>query len=343
MGVGVSLANLASAVANEGAIGVIAAAGIGMKENDFYSNYLKANTRALRNEIRKAKSMTSGILGLNVMVAVTNFAELVAAAIEEKIDIIFSGAGLPLNLPKYISGDTKTKLVPIVSSGRAAGLICKQWLTKFDYLPDAIVVEGPQAGGHLGFKRNQIFDPKYSLDILVREVIDAALPYMLQYGKNIPVIAAGGIYTGADIRKFIDLGAAGVQMGTRFVATDECDAELNFKQMYIDSVAEDIVIIDSPVGMPGRAIRNKYIDDVSSGQKKPIKCPYHCIITCDCLSAPYCIANALINAQKGYLKNGFAFAGANAYRIKEIVPLKQLMNSLIAEFNETFYIPSPAF
>jgi nitronate monooxygenase len=343
MGVGVSLANLASAVANEGGIGVIAAAGIGMKEDDFYSNYLQANTRALRNEIQKAKSMTKGIIGLNVMVAVTNFGELVKTAIEEKIDIIFSGAGLPLNLPKYLIDNAKTKLVPIVSSGRAAGLICKQWLNKFDYLPDAIVVEGPRAGGHLGFKRNQIFDPEFALEKLVRDVIDVATPFVQQSGKDIPIIAAGGIYTGADIRKFIDLGAAGVQMGTRFVATDECDAGLNFKKMYINSEAEDIVIIDSPVGMPGRAIRNKYIDDVTSGQKKPIKCPYHCIITCDCLSAPYCIANALINAQKGYLKNGFAFAGANAYRIKEIVPLKQLMNSLIDEFNATFYVPAPAF
>jgi nitronate monooxygenase len=342
MGVGVSLSNLASAVANEGGIGVIAAAGIGMKENDFYSNYLQANIRALRNEIRKAKSMTKGIVGLNVMVAVTNFCDLVTVAIEEKIDIIFSGAGLPLNLPKYLINNTKTKIVPIVSSGRAAGLICKQWLNKFNYLPDAIVVEGPRAGGHLGFKRNQIFDPEYDLEILVREVIDVATPFAQQYGKDIPIIAAGGIYTGADIRKFIDLGAAGVQMGTRFVATDECDAGFNFKKMYIDSTPEDIVIIDSPVGMPGRAIRNKYIDDVTSGQKKPIRCPYHCIITCDCENAPYCIANALISAQKGQLNHGFAFAGANAYRVKEIVPLKKLMSSLIAEYDSTFVTSDPA-
>jgi nitronate monooxygenase len=343
MGVGVSLAGLASAVANEGAIGVIAAAGIGMKEGDFYSNFLQANMRALRNEIRKAKSMTKGILGINIMVAFTNFGELVTAAMDEQIDIIFSGAGLPLNLPKYLKTGTKTKLVPIVSSGRAAALMCKQWLGKYDYLPDAIVVEGPRAGGHLGFKKEQIFDPAFALEKLVREVIEEANPFILRYGKNIPIIAAGGIYTGADIRKFIDIGADGIQMGTRFVATNECDADIDFKNMYIDSEADDIVIIDSPVGMPGRAIRNKFIDDVSSGIKKPIRCPYHCIKTCDYLHAPYCIARALINAQKGQLKNGFAFAGANAYRVKKIVPLKELMNSLIAEYEETFLIPDAVF
>jgi nitronate monooxygenase len=339
MGVGVSLSGLASAVANEGAIGVMAAAGIGMKENDFYSNYLQANTRALRNEIRKAKSMTKGILGLNIMVAFTNFSDLAITAMEEQIDIIFSGAGLPLSLPKFREVNTKTKLVPIVSSGRAASLICRQWLSKYDYLPDAIVVEGPRAGGHLGFKKDQIFDPAFALEILVPEVIEEISHFVLRYGKKIPVIAAGGIYTGADIRKFIDLGADGVQMGTRFVATDECDADIDFKNMYVNSEPEDIVIIDSPVGMPGRAIRNKYLEDVSSGIKTPIKCPYHCIITCDYQNAPYCIANALINAQKGHLKFGFAFAGANAYRVKKIIPLKELMASLIAEYDETFDTP----
>jgi NAD(P)H-dependent flavin oxidoreductase YrpB (nitropropane dioxygenase family) len=203
------------------------------------------------------------------------------------------------------------------------------------------VVEGPRAGGHLGFKKTQIFDPKFALENLVRDVIDETSPFAIQYGKIIPVIAAGGIYSGADIRKFIDMGADGVQMGTRFVATDECDAAVDFKNMYINSNEDDVVIIDSPVGMPGRAIRNKYIDDVSSGIKKPIKCPYHCIITCDYQNAPYCIANALINAQMGRLKNGFAFAGANAYRIKKIVPLKELMMSLIAEYDETFHTPDP--
>jgi nitronate monooxygenase len=333
MGVGISLSRLASAVANEGGIGVIASAGIGMREPDFFSNFQEANLRALRREVSDARALTKGIIGMNIMVAFTNFGELVETAIDAGIDIIFSGAGLPLNLPKYRTPNSKTKLVPIVSSGRATALLCNHWLKKHDYLPDALVVEGPKAGGHLGFKRSQIFDPAFELEKLIVDVIIEARKFETLTGKKIPVIAAGGIYTGADIKKFIDLGADGVQMGTRFVATHECDADIKFKEQYIDSKPEDIVIIDSPVGMPGRAIRNKYIDDVTSGIKKPIKCPYHCIITCDYKCAPYCIANALMSAQRGRMVNGFAFAGANAYRVTEIISTKELMTSLIAEYN----------
>ncbi len=332
MGVGVSLSGLASAVANEGCIGVIASAGIGMNEHDFYSDYLQANTRALRREIRRAKTLSNGPIGLNIMVAFSNFGDLVTTAIEEEIDIIFSGAGLPLNLPQYRPCGSKTALVPIVSSARAVGLICKRWLSRFDCLPDAFVVEGPNAGGHLGFHEDQIFDPAYALEQLVPPVIDEVTGYANRYGKAIPVVAAGGIYTGHDIRNFINMGASGVQMGTRFVATHECDADLSFKEAYVNSHSEEIVIIKSPVGMPGRAIRNKYIDDISAGMKKPFKCPYHCIVTCDYKNSPYCIAHALISAQKGHMRNGFAFAGANAYRVKEIVSVHTLVSTLVAEY-----------
>lgn len=332
MGVGISLAGLASAVANEGGIGVIAAAGIGMNEPDFYTNFLEANIRALRREIRKARSLTKGILGLNVMMANSNHGDLFRTAIEEGIDIIFSGAGLPLTLPEYLTAGSRTKLAPIVSSARAAGLICKRWLRKYDCLPDAVVVEGPKAGGHLGFSEEQIFDPAYALEELIPAVVREVDSYAVPYGQPIPVIAAGGVYTGRDIRTFIGLGAAGVQMGTRFVATYECDADPSFKQMYIDARPEEIVIIKSPVGMPGRAIRNQYIDDVVSGMKKPYKCPYHCISTCDYTNSPYCIAQALMSAKRGHFQSGFAFAGANAHRVTEIVSVKRLMSELVAEY-----------
>ena len=335
MGVGISLAGLASAVANEGAIGVIAAAGVGMNEPDFFTNFLEANIRALRREIRKSRSLTHGILGLNVMMANSNHGDLFRTAIEEGIDIIFSGAGLPLTLPEYLTKGSHTKLVPIVSSARAAGLICKRWLRKYDYLPDAVVVEGPKAGGHLGFSEEQIFDPAYALEKLIPAVVQEVGAYVTAHGRPIPVIAAGGVYTGRDIRTFIGLGAAGVQMGTRFVATHECDADPSFKQMYIDVRAEGIVIIKSPVGMPGRAIRNQYIDDISSGIKKPYKCPYHCISTCDYTNSPYCIAQALMSAKKGHFQSGFAFAGANAYRVTEIVSVKRLIAELVAEYEAT--------
>ncbi|TYQ17710.1 UNVERIFIED_CONTAM: NAD(P)H-dependent flavin oxidoreductase YrpB (nitropropane dioxygenase family) [Acetivibrio alkalicellulosi] len=333
MGIGVSLSGLASAVANEGGIGVISAAAIGMLEPDFSTNYIEANIRALRNEIRKARELTKGILGVNIMVALSNFSDMVKTSIEEGIDIIFSGAGLPLNLPSFLGETRDTKLVPIVSSSRAAGLIAKRWLEKYNYVPDAIVVEGPMAGGHLGFKSEQIPDPNYKLEKLVSEVISEVKIIESKAGKSIPVIAAGGIYTGEDIYRFIQLGASGVQMSTRFVTTEECDASLEFKKAYVDCRKEDIGIIKSPVGMPGRAIINEFINDVNIGTKKPYKCPFHCIITCQYKSSPYCIALALANAKKGKMKYGFAFAGENAYRAERIVSVKELVTALVEEYN----------
>ncbi len=332
MGVGVSLSGLSSAVANAGGIGVIAAAGVGMFEPDFYSNFVEANVRALRREIRRARSLTSGLLGLNIMVAISTYADLIRVGLEEHIDFIFSGAGLPMNMPEHLLKDSTTKLVPIISSARAAGLICKRWLSRFDYLPDAVVVEGPKAGGHLGFSRAQIADPEFALERLIPQVVDIVGGFSARYGKPIPVIAAGGIYTGADIRAIMELGADAVQMGTRFVATHECDADIRFKQAYIDAGPDDVIIVDSPVGMPGQAIRNQYLDDVQAGSKKPYKCPYHCILTCDYKNSPYCIAHALISAKQGRFRTGFAFAGANVHRVDRIVSVKELMGSLVAEF-----------
>jgi nitronate monooxygenase len=341
MGVGISLSGLASAVANQGGIGVISAAAIGMNEPDFFSNFLGANIRALRNEIRRAREATRGILGVNIMVAMSNFADMVRVAVEEAVDVIFAGAGLPMNLPELLGGSRKTKLVPIVSSGKAARIIIRRWLERHGYVPDAVVVEGPMAGGHLGFKSEQIGDPSYALETIVPEVIDAVRPFADSTGRDIPVVPAGGIYTGGDILKYMRMGSAGVQMATRFVTTDECDASLEFKKAYIEARPEDIVIIKSPVGMPGRAIRNGFIDDVGAGKRKPYTCPYHCLLTCDYENSPYCIALALMNAKKGKLKNGFAFAGANAFREKAIVPVKVLMDSLQDEF-ETAARPAAA-
>jgi len=219
----------------------------------------------------------------------------------------------------------------LVSFADAAALIAKRWLDKYAYRPDAFVVEGPKAGGHLGYKSEQLSDPAYSLEMIVPEVIAAIRPYE-EEGKRIPVIAGGGVYTGADIRKFIELGAAGVQMATRFVATDECDASQAFKDAIVDSKEGDLEIIKSPVGMPGRAIRNGFLDDVERGARTPYACPYHCIITCDVDKAPYCISLALLNAQKGKLDKGFAFAGSNAPRVDRIMPVQELMDELVAEY-----------
>jgi nitronate monooxygenase len=332
MGVGVSLSGLAAAVANQGGIGVIATAGIGMLEPDFAGDFLAANIRALKQEIKKARKMTQGIIGVNIMVALSNFADMARTAIEEGVDVIFSGAGLPLNLPQFLAGSRKTKLVPIVSSAWAAGIIFKKWIGKYSYVPDAVVVEGPLAGGHLGFKAEQITSQEYALENLIPQVIAEVSGFEKQYQKSIPVIAAGGIYTGADIHKFMRLGAAGVQMATRFITTDECDAAVEFKETFLDLKREDLVIIKSPLGLLGRAIKNKFITDVAQGKKQPFRCPYHCITTCDYQKSPYCIALALINACRGKLKQGFVFSGANGYRNTEIVSVKNLIAALLDEY-----------
>lgn len=335
MGVGVSLSGLASAVANEGGIGVIATAGIGMLEKDFSTNYLEANIRSLKSQIRKARELTDGIIGVNIMVALSNYADMVKTAIQEEVDIIFSGAGLPLNLPGFLKQfeKAKTKLVPIVSSGKAAYYISKKWIEEYNYPPDAFVVEGPKAGGHLGFKKENIDDPAFALENIMGGVIDVSKRLEENFNKSIPVIVGGGIFTGMDIKKFLSLGASAVQMATRFVTTKECDADEKFKQTYIDAKQEDIVIIKSPVGLPGRAIKNEFIEETNKGNRKPFTCPYHCIVTCDYKQSPYCIAQALLSAFKGNMKNGFAFAGANAGRAKKIISVKELIETIKEEFN----------
>ena len=341
MGVGVSLSGLAAAVANEGGVGVIATAMIGMKDPHRKMDPAGADSRALIDEIRKAHDkMVDGLLGVNIMCAVTNFKELVLTSLRERVDVIFSGAGLPLDLPKYLSDVSeelkdklKTKLVPIVSSGRAAGILCRRWWGRFDRLPDGFVVEGPKAGGHLGFKPEQIDDPSFSLETILGDVLEAVRPFAEMAKKQIPVIAAGGIYSGEDIAKFLRLGASGVQMGTRFVATNECDADIAFKEAYVAARKEDITIINSPVGLPGRALKNSFLDNVAAGMRSPRKCVFKCLHTCDEEQAPYCIALALCNAYKGKLKHGFAFAGANAYLVEKIVSVKELLDSLKREFD----------
>ena len=350
MAVGISLSQLASAVANEGAIGVIGAAMIGMNEPDVAKNPVEASNRALRDEIRKAKAMTDGIIGVNIMMALTLFAESVKTSIEEKADIIFSGAGLPLELPKHLfdlceqkKEEFKTCLVPIVSSARAAGIIAKKWLTRFDYLPDAFVVEGPMAGGHLGFSVENLDNPAYALESLMPEVLEAVKPFEDKKGRAIPVIAAGGVYSGADVLKYIRMGASGVQMGTRFVATHECNADDRFKQAYLDAKAEDVTIIRSPVGMPGRALYNEFIQDSRDGKRKPIRCVFHCLHTCVPEKAPYCITFSLINAMKGNLSKGFAFCGSNVGRVDKIVSVHELMESLKEEYEAALAAdPAPA-
>ena len=330
MGVGVSLSGLAAAVANEGGVGVMSCAGLGLLYRQHSNDYLENCIWGLKEEVRKAREKTKGIIGVNIMVALTNFADMVRTSVAEKVDIIFAGAGMPLDMPTYLTPDSKTMMVPIVSSARAARIICEKWQANYNYLPDAIVVEGPKAGGHLGFKREHIEDVNHSLERLIPDIVSVAAQYSDK--KVIPVIAAGGITTGEDILRFMELGATGVQLGSIFVTTNECDASPIFKQVYIDASQKDMMIIQSPVGMPGRALDGEFIRRVNLGETKPKGCPYHCIKTCDYTKSPYCIVRALYYAAQGDLKNGYVFAGANAYLAEKISSVKEVIAKLKEEF-----------
>lgn len=332
MGVGVSLHNLAGNVSKEGGIGIISTADIGYQEDDFAQNPIKANLRAIGKEIEKARKIAGEdkILGVNVMVAMKNYADIVKECVKQKIDLIISGAGIPKELPEHVKG-SKTKIAPIVSSLRCCKLIVKHWINKYDYVPDMIVIEGTEAGGHLGFKPEELIEGnKPKLEDITVEVVDYIKEVEKETGKEIPVIAAGGIWDGKDIKKFLDLGASGVQMATRFVATNECDASYEFKQAYVNAKAEDIKIIKSPVGMPGRAIYNDFIKNTEIEKTKIQKC-YNCIKTCNVANTPYCITKALINAVKGNMNEALIFCGSNVDKIKEIVSVHKLMNELVSE------------
>jgi NAD(P)H-dependent flavin oxidoreductase YrpB (nitropropane dioxygenase family) len=328
MAVGISLDNLASAVANEGGIGVIGTAGIGMMVGGNRRNFEQASIEGLKRIIRNAREKTNGILGVNIMVALTNYKDMVTTAIKEKIDVIISGAGLPLDLPSFLSEGSKTRLIPIVSSLRSAQLIFRRWLKRHNYIPDAFVVEGPKAGGHLGYRPEQLDDPESSLERTIPQIRDFTEEIKREYGKEVPVIAAGGIYSSDDVKRVFSLGASGIQVGTPFIATEECDADIRFKETIVNAKKEDIVIIKSPVGLPGRAVRNKFIEDVEAGKKKPFRCGFHCIKTCNVKDAPYCIAEALLNASKGNLEDGFAFIGAMGYKINKITTVKEVIRKL---------------
>ena len=330
MGVRVSLAGLAAAVANEGGIGTIASVGLGDIEAAKL-DFERTCREALIHELRKAKSLTDGLLAVNVMGVLSNAKDLILATAREGIRLIVSGASLPLKLPEMVE-DSGALLLPIISSGRAADLVLRTWDKRYQRTADAIIIEGPLAGGHLGFSMEQLQEPeKYSLSILLPEVLEVIKRFEDKYGRKIPVIVGGGIYDGADIARMLQAGAAGVQMATRFVCTVECEVAQEFKQAYLDANEEDIVLIKSPVGLPGRAIRNQFLKNLEMGLQEKINCPYRCLSTCNVAEARYCIALALINAYLGDMNKGLVFCGQNAHRLHKIVTVKELIAELLAE------------
>ncbi len=330
MGVGVSLHNLAGTVSKEGGIGIISTADIGYNEEDFYKNPRQANLRAIGKEIKMARQIAGEdkILGVNIMVALSDYDEIVKECVKNNIDLIISGAGIPKDLPQYVQG-TNTKIAPIVSSLRCCKLIVKHWLSKYNYVPDMIVIEGPEAGGHLGFKREELDENcKPKLEDITKEVVDYIKEVEKEENKEIPVIVAGGIWDNNDIQKYLRIGASGVQMATRFVTTNECDASDEFKNAYINAKSEDVKIITSPVGMPGRAVYNKFIEKTENEKCTIDRC-YNCIKTCNVVNTPYCITKALVNAVKGDTVNGLVFCGSNVYKADKIVSVHDLMQELV--------------
>lgn len=329
MGVRVSTAKLAAAVSNEGAFGVIASVGLG-EEDRLDLPYEERSKKALREMIRETKALTKNKFGVNIMCVLTNYDELARVSFEEDVGAIISGAGLPMHLPALKPKNSSTKMIPIVSSGRAAELICKTWLRRYKILPDALVLEGPLAGGHLGFKYSEVISSKPPLlEDLLNEVLVVVKKFESEFKTKIPVIAAGGIFTREDVVRALKRGASGVQIATRFVCTTECTVSDAYKKAYLGSRPEDIAIILSPVGLPARVIRNKFVERIEAGEKIKFTCPYRCLKTCDPYAANYCIAQALVSAYRGDLENGFAMCGANAYKVKKIASVKELISDIV--------------
>lgn len=328
MGIGISLSGLAGAVAKEGGIGVISAAQPGFDEPDFKTHTVLANLRALAYHIKKARSIApKGVLGVNIMTKGQNYGDYAKCAVENGADIIFSGAGLPADLPTFVEG-TKTKIAPIISTAKACRIMLKLWDRHHHTTADMVVIEGPKAGGHLGYTREEVkLHENDGYENEIHAILDVVKGFEEKYKKKIPVVFGGGVFDKTDITHYLSLGLSGVQMATRFVATKECDASDAFKEMYVKAKKEDITIVQSPTKMPGRALLNPFVKRIRACRQNVTGC-FHCLKTCDPRTTPYCITMALIRAVKGDVDNALIFCGANAYRIKEITTVHDLMTEL---------------
>ncbi|MBQ7776569.1 MAG: nitronate monooxygenase [Lachnospiraceae bacterium] len=332
MGVGISLGGLAGAVAKAGGLGIISAAQIGFNEPDFEDNTFEANLRAIDKEYQKAREIApDGVIGFNIMVALQHYKEYVIQAAKAGADIIISGAGLATELPDYVKSFA-TKIAPIVSSERAAQVLLKIWDKKYQTTADMVVIEGPLAGGHLGFRKEEVEGiTEEAYEDTIQNIIQVVKEYATKYTKKIPVVVAGGIDTAQKVKRMFEIGADGVQVASPFVATVECDAADGFKQKYVEATKEDVQLVTSPVGMPGRAVRNSFVERVEAGVKEPITKCYGCIKNCKPAEIPYCITKALITSARGDAENGLVFCGANTYRIQGITTVQEVMNALLKD------------
>ena len=330
MGVGISLHRLAGAVAKEGGVGLISTAQIGFRESNFDSQPLQANLHAMGKELENARKLASdGIVGFNIMVATRNYEEYIKEAVRLGADLIVSGAGLPTELPLYTKG-TGTSIAPIVSTEKSVSVILKYWDKKYNTTADMVVIEGWKAGGHLGFHLEEAEKwDDISYETEVGKMIHIVRFYEEKYEKKIPIILAGGMYSAKDFRRAKELGADGIQVGSRFVTTKECDADMRYKEAYINAQKEDIQIVKSPVGMPARAIRNTLIREIENGEQFPPTHCHQCIKKCNPKEIPYCITDKLIEAVKGNVENGLVFCGTEAYRATKIETVKEVIDSFL--------------
>ena len=330
MGIRISLNKLAKACMNSGIVATISAAQTGFLKKGFKADPIGKNKEAIIEEITEIRRVSpKGILGVNLMHAINHYKEYATFLSTQDIDFIISGAGLPLDLPKYIK-DTKVKGAFIISSARACSIMLRSWDRKHQMMPEFIVCEGPLAGGHLGFsKEDFLLGNVVQLEDIVPSVKDIVRPYEEKYGIKIPIIAAGGIYDGHDMANMIKLGCDGVQIATRFIATHECDASDEYKQMIIDSKEDDIVRVSSPAGLPGRAVRNHLTESLIKGNL-PVKYCVNCLKTCKKVGIPYCITEQLGNSAGGDNK-GLIFTGAKAHLIKKLDLVQNIVNELITD------------
>lgn len=332
MGVGVSLSSLAGSVAKNGAMGVISTANIGFKNKEFFSDPVKYNLIALKEEVEKAREIAkgNGLVAVNIMTVINDYTNLVKASIKNGVDAIISGAGLPLNLAELVKG-SQVMIAPIISSARACEIIIRRWLKTSDRLPDFVVVEGKGAGGHLGFSKDTLNSEEFNLENILKETLNIVKKYEEKYNTKIPVFAGGSVFDGADIKKYMDLGAFGVQIGTRFIATHECDADINFKNTIINAKEEDLKIVESPVGMPGRVVYTDLFEKLDKEGRIPPKRCIDCIKTCNPATTKYCITQALIDAANGVRESGLFFSGENVGKINELISVDELIDELVTE------------
>ena len=336
MGIGVSWDRLAGAVAREGCVGLVSAIGTGYHGSATSPRRLGRPDgtealnppRTLEGIVRSARERAGGrgAVGVNILCAIEGYEAAVRASVAGGAQLIVSGAGLPLALPEYV-GDADVALVPIVSSARALGVICKHWQRRHGRLPDAVVLEGPESGGHQGFSAEACSEPEHTLEALLPSV----LAERDKWG-TFPVIVAGGVWDRGDIERFLAMGAGGVQMGTRFIGTFECDAAPAFKDVILRARAEDIGLMKSPVGLPARGVRTALQARIEAGSAPQVRCVSHCLQPCQngkgALAAGYCIADRLADAYRGDLENGLFFTGSNGARLKELLSVHDLIEEL---------------